>query len=492
MSTASVMRWLSIFLAVVAATAPLPAEAQGRCLPSMTTLECWNLYLPDTMNSKERSDAAAVSVMKDTVRADAVASRKRETGVDTQSARTAASTKNFLPILSAAGLIGDEDANGSQGTLNIDLNFLLPSGGNDKNTQLKAVINPRPSLFEPLTGLVTEDRAVALEATLGDLDDYGLVLSYNLWNRGNGRNFMFYRRRFSALVEGIVGPAKPVSGDFASLVAMLGELPGDDLEQLPLSETPIDRRIQFINALESFAQSEAAIEADLTARIDDAGLRYFADLVSNQPQLYFSLESRIRDDLVGPDELAARLTWEFGFANINAYEKSYGRACRAFDQPGRPADESLLRECATTFSDYINANRTRIRSGERFALSFEWARTDDLHIFIPEDDVDLEVEGTHKLVAAVGYGRLLMLDPAQEPTLRIDASASYEDVSDDPARQNRLIIAVTLTKRFGDLSIPISVVYANHGEYLTDVDDRLSANIGIAFDIFGALEPGSP
>jgi hypothetical protein len=492
MNSAFSKQWLPLFLAVAVVLVPDLSAAQGRCLPSMTILECWNLYLPDVMNLEDRSVAASASVTNEALRTNAVASRKRETGVDTQGVRTAASTKNFLPILSAAGLVGDDEASGSQGTLNIDLNFLLPTGGSDKNTQLKAVINTRPSLFEPLTGVVTEDRAAALEDTLGDLSDYGFVLSYNLWNSGNGRNFHFYRGRFSALVEGIVGPAKPVSADFASLVAMLGELPGEDLEQLPLSQIPADRRAHFIRALESFAQNEAAIEADLMARVDDAGLRYFADLVSNQPQLYFSLESRIREDLVGPNELAARLTWEFGFANLNAYEKSYGRACRALDEPGRQFDESLLRECASTYSDYVNANRSRIRSGERFALSFEWVRVDDLHIVLPEDEVDLQVEGTSKLVAAVGYGRLLMLDPTQEPSLRIDASARYEDVSDDPTRQNRLVISVTLTKRFGDLSIPISVVYSNHGEYLGDVDERLSANIGIAFDVFGGLENGSP
>jgi len=492
MNTAFSKRWLPFLLAVIIAAAHDHAAAQGRCLPSMTIVECWNVYLPDVMDFDDRSAAASNSVMSEALRTNAVASRKRETGVDTQSVRTATATKNFLPMLSAAGLVGDDEGNGSRGTLVIDLNFLLPTGGSDKNTQLKALINTRPSLFEPLAGVMTEDRAAALEDTLGDLSDYGFVLSYNLWNSGKGRNFEFYRRRFSALVEGIAGPAKPVSADFASLVAMVGELSGEDLEQLPLSEIPADRRVEFMRALESFAQDEAAIEADLRTRVDDAGLRYFADLVSNQPQLFFSLESRIRDDFVGPNELAARLTWEFGFANINAYEKSYGRACRALDEPGRQVDESLLRECADTYSGFVNANRTRIRSGERFALSFEWVRIDDLHIMLAEDDVDFLIEGTSKLVAAVGYGRLLMLDPAQEPSLRLDASARYEDVSDDPTRQNRLIITVTLSKRFGDLSIPISIVYSNHGEYLGDVDQRLSANIGIAFDVFGGLERGSP
>ena len=41
----------------------------------------------------------------------------------------------------------------------------------------------------------------------------------------------------------------------------------------------------------------------------------------------------------------------------------------------------------------------------------------------------------------------------------------------------------TVTKTVGEVSIPLGIVLANHGEILPDVDERLSARFGLTFDL---------
>jgi hypothetical protein len=39
------------------------------------------------------------------------------------------------------------------------------------------------------------------------------------------------------------------------------------------------------------------------------------------------------------------------------------------------------------------------------------------------------------------------------------------------------------------LTVPFGIVYANHGEFLGDVDKQLSAHLGLKFDVGGQTAP---
>ena len=58
-------------------------------------------------------------------------------------------------------------------------------------------------------------------------------------------------------------------------------------------------------------------------------------------------------------------------------------------------------------------------------------------------------------------------------------------MSDDPLRRDRGVATLTLTRQIGDLAVPFGIVYANHGEYLGEVDEQLSAHLGLKFDLDG-------
>ena len=41
-------------------------------------------------------------------------------------------------------------------------------------------------------------------------------------------------------------------------------------------------------------------------------------LLDNQPQLHVTAERKFREPLIGPDELAVKVTWEWSNVNLNA------------------------------------------------------------------------------------------------------------------------------------------------------------------------------
>ena len=75
------------------------------------------------------------------------------------------------------------------------------------------------------------------------------------------------------------------------------------------------------------------------------------------------------------------------------------------------------------------------------------------------------------------------------PTVKLDLAADYEDVSNDPNRQDRGIVSLTFTRMIGKMQAAAGIVYANHSEFLSDVNARLSAHIGLRIGMFN--ETGS-
>ena len=73
--------------------------------------------------------------------------------------------------------------------------------------------------------------------------------------------------------------------------------------------------------------------------------------------------------------------------------------------------------------------------------------------------------------------------------IRIDLMDKYEDVSDDPMRQDRLVASLTLTRKLGDIDRPVrDRLHEPH--FLTDVDKQVSAHIGLKFDLNTAHKSG--
>jgi hypothetical protein len=445
-----------------------PLAGQQKCQMSDTIQGCWNRFL-------------AVNIAQDL--------EQKATGVDTAGTNLNSTTKNFLPLMSLAGLLGSTAGgagDSSAGTVAIDLNFLLQAATKDKNAQLQAVVNTKPTLYSPFKALLPEASrdqvATALEKQLGSLADYSLNFTYELINDRFGRGFDWYRPQLSRLLTeaqkrvieegGSVGPDTALF-KLAAIFQEAGEKVPDDPTNMRFDQAPQRLRQQLLTTVESAARQESELSGQLNAAIQAAHLSSFADLVSNQPQFHFSAKQILREQLADPNELSAKLTWEMGFVNIGDFQRKHGNAA---------SDKEYL----DAYEQYVADNADRITRGDRVSLSLEYGKINNLRIMVPTQQLDHTFPGVTKLIGSAGYGRIFQEDKAAQTSTRLDFVASYENVSNDPMRQNRLLATLTVTRKTKDFSIPFGVVYANRSEFLTDVNRKLSAHVGLKFDLEGA------
>ena len=456
------------------------AAAEPPCAPQDTVAACWERYLPaQPARAAEKSVAAAQIAAREKL-------ENFETGLDGGAPALATTTRNFLPLLSMAGLISDSDGEGEDNLFTVDLNFLIPTLGEDRNAQLKAVLNTQPALFAPLHDAFEgisggADRAAELQSELDAGDDYTIAFAYSHINERFGRSFARYRRRFVDLFEAAQTRATAAhrSASSGNALTALVTMLGDDVDL----DGPLSQKPGLQHAVEQAARTEAALEEQLQTMAASHALSTFAELVNNQPQLTVGFDFRERDDRVGVRERLLKLAYEFGLANISQMERAAGGACDLAAAERENAD--LAAECLSRYGSYVERNQTRLRNADRFVAELSYADIGDYAY--RADGVVVERGGSHRLAATLGYGRTLRVLGANRES-RLDLVAAYEDYRDDPDRRDRLLATLTLTTKMNGVSIPVSLVYANHGEFLPEVDEEVSAHIGIKFALDSTIE----
>lgn len=457
--------------------AAVPARAELICDPQGTIVDCWERYMPATPALTDPSFKAALA--SDKAEAASAAEEKLknfETGLDGGSAALATTTRNFLPLLSLAGLVTDSDGNSTDNLLTLDLNFLIPTLGPDKNAQLKAVLNTEPELFTPLREAVEavpggSDLATSLESQLDAADDYTVAFTYSHINRKFGRSFKQYQDRFSKVFEAAITRATDEVSTRSALALQdfLVERVGNADLGKPLKDTP-----GLQEKVEQAAGDEAALERRLKQIATENHLPQFAELVNSQPQLTVSAQFRERDDLVGAREQSLKVAYEFGFASVGGFEEAAGRSC---DTPTNVADAAT---CLKSYKAYVDGHEQHLRNADRIVAELSYVDIGDYSF--EQDGISVARKGSTRLDVSLGGGRTLRALGEDRET-RLDLVAKYEDYSDDPDRRDRLVATLTLTTKANGFSIPISLVYANHGEFLPQVDEELTAHIGVKFSL---------
>ena len=87
--------------------------------------------------------------------------------------------------------------------------------------------------------------------------------------------------------------------------------------------------------------------------------------------------------------------------------------------------------------------------------------------------------------ANLSYGRYLNLglNPSLlEGKAKLDFTVSYEDVLNDPIRQDRTLAVLSFSQGVANgFSLSASLVWANKPEYRGNVDEEFSANLGLNY-----------
>jgi len=476
---------LGLLLTIVAALELLsgPAIAQPRCETTETLEQCWNHYLPDAAASLEAADTEL---------------REVDSGVDVGDEGSTSSLINTLSRFGFTGVFNDSDGvTGDDGRMAFDFSFLLPGGVRDRNGKLQAFVAMDAGLFEPLKMLLPEaeqdQRISELEGQIGDVDDYALSFTYNILSESWGRTIEAHRETYARLFNQIDIPGIGDTTAFLSFLTMLPDEAGSSAEQKTFEELgTLSESLtaeQLMHAFEGAAAAEASIEQDFVA---EAQLLFenFKYLVNNQPQLLISAEHRVREELVGSDETSLEVSWEQPLGpNVNRF-LSYDPDGSAGPCKSNPGD------CSEAFQSYMGSKKKgKVDNTDRAVFSLSYTDIADYSIFRPNDGLAIDgepfrVEGGERLKVLAGWGRSFDRGPAEEALApsRLDIALSYEDLFDDPERQDRFIASLTYTVKLNDgTSLPFGLVYANKPEFLAmeDVDDEITARLGLKFTLPG-------
>ena len=343
-------------------------------------------------------------------------------------------------------------------------------------------------LFEPLGDAITDPAlGESFRQSLGDFDDVSADFRLSLDTERHGRNL----QRHSDLIDAIQRPALGGLDTQATFAALDAE--DRIVQNFGLSEADLDRPLEDVLPGPDVAPAIATIEAahralDDLSREFEGNLRargFFSlvDLVNNQPQIVLSVEARVRDDLVGPDEQSLKLSYELGGANINGFKRF--RANQQVLDAEREADERLCPDTSTCLLGYVDSKGGRVESGDRFSASLSFVSKDGYHF--DDSGIALDLPSERSLVAELGYGRYLgsrVADMGAAGSSRVDLAVNYEDVKDDPARQNRTTARFTFSQGLSDgLFLTLGLVWANKPEYRGQVDQEISARAGINYKL---------
>jgi hypothetical protein len=442
---------------------------------------------------------------------------KNTGGFGTVSPETATSFSDFFTLLKAAADSGSTDDKEDE-ALAFELSRCMrdvpgPYGESDtpvppdshSDSRLQCQLRLRvgsAQLYEPVRNAlaegVREARSKELEngLKLGDMLTAGVF--FNIVGDHWGRVPRFATEPLFADIWNVVfaevspfdAASREIDEKYEDLRDQLTQtFPGFNAETV-FSEAGVSPELakQAIKAREESWRAEFQSMDTVRSILHRARYLDLVDLVNNQPQLSFGVEYTQRDNLAGPDEWRAKLVYERGMVNVNT-ARAFTQSSRCRSSPVEARDAAARVTC---FSEYLEDPRTqqRLKGGDRLALSLEAVRRRKYRLALPDDALDLNQDAFNSYIGSAAYGFYVSLDGSGDANSRMDLKASYEDVSSDPARQNRGLLVATFTQRvFQKQLVALSLVYATKPEFRGDVDEELSARLGFNYRWGNILGP---
>lgn len=453
------------------------ASLFGQCVPSDTPRECWHRFVPaitpaQVAAAPDQAAAAAQNVV-------AVAN----TGVTSQVSPAASTLQDFLSFLSASLDSSSVTSNGTSVTF--DWN---PHIGKDQPIKIEAVIADAQLSSAATTALGTNAAALTtLKDSLSNTDDVTGSLTYSPVNATFGRSIGPHRAFFDSLIASGFTVAQAKADD--DLIVALQAAGVKSLDtRIDVIKTDLTEQKTLLNKIEASAAAQKQLGA-----FADKLTRSFAKLLNNQPQPYASLQYHERRDIVGPSETAIKATYEFGFVNLNTFFGKYRAICDPLLVA--QSDDAGKAKCIDLLEAYAGGTGPdESGTGGRVALSVEYRDAQAVHVNLTQYNVKYDVASGRSFVGSLTAGWIIA-PSATRRSGRIDLSLSYENIRNaavitgitgpPPADVNdRLIASLTYTQKLSDtLSFPVTLVYANHPAFLSNVDRKLNARFGLQYKL---------
>ena len=217
-----------------------------------------------------------------------------------------------------------------------------------------------------------------------------------------------------------------------------------------------------------------------------------AALAANQSKFTLDASYRDRRDVVGPDEWAVKVAYEHGFGT-NVGQRMARTESTCMESYARAEAMSAEAGCANVYETALReaVQDPMVAMGSRMTFALEYHDKSGVNIDrtvdvgqAPDPTLKFNSDGARSLVASLAAGRDVFItnkENKRERSGRLELTLSYDDVSDDKERNDRFIGKLTYSQRINDkLFLPVSITYANHAEYLGEVNHKLNAHFGIA------------
>lgn len=361
----------------------------------------------------------------------------------------------------------------------------------------------KPTVSEALQKAIPEAARAAtvtlLEKQLGDTDDQTWSASYSFastncgFNTGGnttcwGRKPSTYGDLLSLILPEVSAGANESGQSFANIQTLLENSPG------PMRSSPLQKRADVIAAIKAHVAVEKASMKEGKSLFDAFHLELVPPLIDNQPQLTATANYHQPGRLGGPNVRAATIEFQSGRQNMNTLRSvCQKKVANETDQ------ETRVEALTACFNSQLKQIATTGLSTDKYVATFTYKKTSsyeltDLRLETPVvgfTGIDLPSASEYNVKIQGGrqLGTVVMGKPPR-------ADLSFEGIrtEDDGTRtKNRWVGTLTLSIPLGEnMTVPVSLSYANKAEFLGDQNERFGAHFGLSYRLPGLLGGSAP
>src|SRR5688572_30831251 len=433
-----------------------PATAQVQCNPTETFRGCFNRITNGPLVETTAEATEAVAAMN--------------TGDNEES-----TTNDFLPLLRLLLNDGADDEGQKIGfEWAPHFSKTLPS---------KLTLSLQDSeLYAPLDKALDEaelgDQGDALGKQIDAGDDIAVAFTISKASEKYGRDPEHQKALLGKLLEPAneaVSPELQKARDNIGLFLVRNRSINSNTRFQDIEDPAV--RTEYL----TLAQAQMALELQylekFAARLEGLGFNGLLDLIDNQPQFTFTLEFESRDEAVGPDEAKATLAYEFGGRNVNSFRHYAKHDC------GDKVDGDPLASQVACLAQYL-ATKETIAESFRVKIAAEYSKIQRYEFALADTAFSYTEKPVEHLSFSVAASRQIGKEGSAGPRPRFDLKASYEDFSDDPVRQDRGVATATFSYPVSPgFFLTLGAVYATKPEFRGEVDEEISARLGLTYKL---------
>lgn len=428
-----------------------------QCTPDDTLLICWRKY--NSIAAKTAQNVATTN-----------------TGTPSATTQAAATALRDFQSLFSAGLDAGTVVENST-SVTLDWNIPFPFVEDNDRIKLQSFFTDPWLAADVSTPLGAQ--AATAKSQLTNFDDVATLISYSPVNQHFGRSIAPHIDFLRYL--------ETANSDPAAQLQKIGQILSD-VPQTILEGSKFSAITDPTQQAEVMAQVEAAAAAEQKSSTRATAIvTALTQVINNQPQVYAGATYHYRNSLVGPDETSVKGTFELSPKSLNRFLRANDSVCDPTKNTTSGKVNAANAAACTSRLIAFADTATQANAGDRLAFAIEYKRAkgesvDLTKFMVVPPNTPVVRPGTTSLIYSLTYGR--PLTNAKIKDSRIDVAVNYTNISNDPTMKNRFVASITFSQKVSDtMTLPLTLTYANHTQYLPQTDRKVGVHFGVSYKI---------